>query len=249
MMDAGGIQKLRESFRAPELLERSDKHVIMAPVDWKEITPAKPPEPTMLGMQSLGGVTGYLGTNVDKLALAEVVVHVTDFQTVTVRGKLEGEDTQFRRPWYLMAKAPSLEFKFGVFMDHESFIIALQTQFKASKNRDDLLTMIASIKDSTVAESIDNSVAQEVNVNRGLKMATETVQSVHMLEPFRTFREITQPASEFVIRLRAGAAGSKPQCALFEADGGVWKLKAVEDIATWIKNALQTVAPNVPVIW
>lgn len=54
------------------------------------------------------------------------------------------------------------------------------------------------------------------------------------LRPYRTFREVEQPASEFVFRLRS-LNGEVPWCALFEADGGKWKLDAVLKIKAWLE--------------
>lgn len=44
-------------------------------------------------------------------------------------------------------------------------------------------------------------------------------------------------ASTFLLRLQS-RDGCPPQCALFEADGGAWKLEAVESIAKWLEDEL-----------
>jgi hypothetical protein len=62
------------------------------------------------------------------------------------------------------------------------------------------------------------------------------------LAPYRTFREIAQPASLFVLRLQTSRHGDKPECALFEADGGQWKLEAIQALATYLRTALPGLA-------
>jgi hypothetical protein len=57
------------------------------------------------------------------------------------------------------------------------------------------------------------------------------------LAPFRTFRELKQPESEFVFRVHPGGT-----CSLNEADGGAWKIAAVNAIADWLANRLKTSA-------
>jgi hypothetical protein len=57
-----------------------------------------------------------------------------------------------------------------------------------------------------------------------------------MLSPYRTFRELNQPESAFIFRMRGGGEGKAPQCALFEADGGKWKLDAVQAIKLWLAD-------------
>ena len=54
------------------------------------------------------------------------------------------------------------------------------------------------------------------------------------LMPYRTFREVTQPTSTFILRLKPGRDGALPTCALFEADGGAWKLRAIQSIAAYL---------------
>ena len=53
------------------------------------------------------------------------------------------------------------------------------------------------------------------------------------LKPFRTFREIEQPESEFILRYqnRNGI-----EAALFEGDGGCWKLDAILRIKEWLSD-------------
>jgi hypothetical protein len=55
-----------------------------------------------------------------------------------------------------------------------------------------------------------------------------------VLAPYRTFVEVTQPESDFVFRMQNG-----PRCALFEADGGAWKLTAMRHIKEYLQAALE----------
>jgi hypothetical protein len=92
-----------------------------------------------------------------------------------------------------------------------------------------------------VRETVDDTVGQEVKTARGVVMSERTkVPNPVLLAPYRTFREVTQPESLFVLRLRSGD-GDKPRCALFEADGGTWKLEAIQNVATWLRAAITSV--------
>ena len=53
------------------------------------------------------------------------------------------------------------------------------------------------------------------------------------LRPFRTFLEVEQPESEFLLRVDADKG-----IGLFEADGGVWKLEAKRNIADYFASHL-----------
>ena len=57
------------------------------------------------------------------------------------------------------------------------------------------------------------------------------------LLPYRTFREVDQPASLFLLRL-SKSGGDKPRFALYEADGGSWQIEAVERIKSYLEDAL-----------
>ena len=56
------------------------------------------------------------------------------------------------------------------------------------------------------------------------------------LIPFSTFSEVKQPERELLLRL--DGSGS---VALFEADGGAWKLEARKNIADYLKSELEDV--------
>ena len=53
------------------------------------------------------------------------------------------------------------------------------------------------------------------------------------LAPMRTFCEITQPVSPFVLRVQEG-----PAVALFEADAGEWRNAAVRGIKDYLTMML-----------
>jgi len=66
----------------------------------------------------------------------------------------------------------------------------------------------------------------------------ETVRPRVSLAPFRTFLEVEQPESEFLLRVSGATDGQPPQIGIIEAAGGVWKLKAKQNIATYFKERL-----------
>ena len=64
------------------------------------------------------------------------------------------------------------------------------------------------------------------------------VPSPVTLKPFRTFVEVEQPLSNFVFRMKQDRYDGI-QCALFEADGGAWKIAAMREIKTYLKEQLE----------
>ena len=89
---------------------------------------------------------------------------------------------------------------------------------------------------------MDNGVSQQTVTTAGgvVLVGTAPVPNPVTLAPYRTFREIEQPESLFVLRMRTGKDGEKPTAALFEADGGSWKLEAIKRIAAYLREQVGT---------
>lgn len=55
-----------------------------------------------------------------------------------------------------------------------------------------------------------------------------------LLKPFRTFIEVDQPESTFLLRIN-----SEGNIGFYEADGGVWKLEATRNVAGYFEENLK----------
>ena len=241
MMDGTFVTAFRDVMAEPTVETVNGKERLILPAGWTDQTP-KRPTPSPLAVGTLTGLIHYVRADRDGLALAACLVHVQDPGLVTLLGSLEDEDTGFRRRMYLAASTalvgPS-PLPFGQYVDAETFVVALQAGFVETPDRDVLLHLVASIKESKVRETVDTGVAQEVTVAGGVVLVgTARVPNPVTLKPWRTFREIDQPASRFILRLRSGKDTEKPALALFEADGGAWKLEAVRAVAAYLRAAL-----------
>jgi len=64
--------------------------------------------------------------------------------------------------------------------------------------------------------------------------AEETLRPIVNLAPYRTFAEIDQVVSRFIFRAQGNENGAK--LALFEADGGRWRLDATAAIKSWLSG-------------
>src|SRR6266849_6465692 len=119
-------------------------------------------------------------------------------------------------------------------MDLESFNIALQTVFEDTSERKELLLVVGTVRDEEVQTSTDDCISQSVVAQARLVAAARTpVPNPVRLMPYRTFREVSQPESLFVVRMKR-QDGAKPLVALFEADGGKWKLEAIDNIRAYL---------------
>jgi hypothetical protein len=241
MIDGSFISTLKLHLEGPLSLAVAGEERLLVPAGWQELKRTKPcPEALKVG--TLTGLNGYLKDQEDGFTLSEIIVHVLDPNTVEVVGPLEPEQALFRRKRYALATTELVgkcPIPFGSFIDAESFIIGLQAGFAPTPDKITVLELIASIRESTVRDTVDDGLAQEVTVAGGVRLVgTAKVPNPVVLAPFRTFREVEQPTSQFVLRLRPSDDGGRPRVALIEADGGTWKLDAIRRIVAYLESSL-----------
>lgn len=244
MMDGTAVRALAEEFAAPlSILEGTPNTAIVVPEGWERLAPDVPVvEP--LRVSKLSSFRDYLERNTDQLDKSRLVMLVQSPSEVRLCSELGNVQARFRRLEYMRAVAQLPEFEFGKYYPTEEFLIALQTRFVQTSARDELLALVSSISESGVLEARDDGFAQEVNVLKGVHLqGRQKLPNPVTLKPFRTFPEIEQIESKFVLRAKSGAAmAGQPLLALFEADGGAWRMQAIEAIGTWLKATLADVA-------
>ena len=237
MMDGTFVTAFDEITAWPQVMTVNNRQQLTLPKGWTDATP-KPPSSEPLVLTTLTGLCDYVLKNTDALILGGCLVHVKDPWIVELRGQLEAESLEYRRMIFLRAMSPVMS-PFGNYHDTETFLVWLQTGFVQTESRDALLRLLASIRDSEVRETVDTGVSQEVKTGKGVALVGMTrVPNPVALMPYRTFREIEQPASLFVLRLKSGQEGGLPTIALYEADGGAWKLEAIQRIAAFLQERI-----------
>lgn len=200
--------------------------------------------PKVVNIHTLTGLVEYLRENRDKLPLPELMVHVQSPIQVRLVHKLQGEHNQ--RAVYvetsfepLSAAGGGHSFQFGTFHHVETFLIGLLSQFSHTPDRDNLVKIVGNIQGNQVAHATDDGVTQQVTLRAGVsRLGNEIVSPIQNLAPWRTFREVEQPMSAFLLRMRQGEEKELPKVALFEADGGQWRLDAINSIARFLKAEL-----------
>ncbi len=230
-MIAEGIKKILEISR-PEKIEVDNRPYITS-----EYTPVTDPTPNDIELNSLTGLVDYLKENPDSLDVSTLIVHVDDYNEVDLISPLTEKFQQ--RKEYIKSKAPASQFAFNRFMGVEDFIIGLNSQFikDENTNRDYLLELVSSLSQESSETMKDNGMTQDVVVKNGVSMkGNATTKNPVILRPYRTFREIEQPASQFIFRIKKSDYG--PQCGLYEADGGAWENECILSIRDYLKDQL-----------
>ena len=160
-------------------------------------------------------------------------ITIPDHLTVRCFGQPQ-PDARFFRQVYYEAKATDVPgFRDG-FREQDKAIIELRSRFAPSEGVDYLLDLLSRIsKDSGVATT-DNGVSQTVEARQGIALkATVQLRPRVPLRPFRTFQEVEQPESEFLLRM-----DEEGNIGLFEADGGMWKLTARQTVKAFLEAKL-----------
>lgn len=200
-------------------------------------------EAPVMALSTLGGLVDYLRENRDGWKLETLSAVVASPTTVRVFAAVAGprlERHQIAEVTSLGGSPPKV--LSGEFYTHEDAIIGLQWGCKDTGDRAAVLRMLGFLTSGASRTVSDDGITQEVNTKVGVSMkANATVPNPVLLAPFRTFREVEQPLSPFVVRVQGGDETKVPRVAFFLADGGEWQLTAIDTVARWLRVNLPAV--------
>lgn len=189
-------------------------------------------------LSSLSGLAEMIKQEINEYNLP-LFVRATSAERVHVFGAIR-DDMQRETPYTATAKFN--RFDFDSYISIENMIICLKSRFAPTEDRDYLVQLLGNITDQQSVQTKDDGITQSATVKSGIQLVGEQrIKPIVTLRPYRTFLEIKQPESDFLIRLKDGRA------ALFEADGGAWEREAVKNIADKLRELLEDV-PNVHII-
>lgn len=194
------------------------------------------PDFPTLEMNTLESVVRYLkGIDDEREQFGEptpTIIHIENERCVTLKDI--ANVAEGKRDCMVLATAEVPRFNYGDFYDAESFNIALQSKFLDTEDKATILQVVGNLKEDAVRTMTDDGVSQVTAVRTGVATVADVkVPNPVSLRPFRTFIEVDQPESRFIFRMREGG-----RCAIFEADGGAWKLEAKKNIYNYLKEQL-----------
>lgn len=190
------------------------------------------PKASALSISTLTGLIDYIKSGTDAM-VEKMIVEVVSPTCVHMYSQL---DPNRDREYMVKVNAMIPEFRFGQFIDNESFCIGLQSKFIANEDRDLLLKFAGTVKAGTITEYGDDGVTQKATVKTGIATSDDAiVPNPVTLIPYRTFLEVEQPESKFIFRMRDNRG---VECAVFEADGGAWKYQAMQNIKNYLQGQL-----------
>ena len=192
------------------------------------------PKADAIEMHTLTSLVDYIKSEVDEMP-PRMIVEVKSPTEVELYSQL---DPNRDRESLVVASARVPGFEFDRFVEHEKFCINLQSKFIPSDDRELILKFAGTVEAGSVSEYGDDGVTQKATIKTGLASKGDAiVPNPVCLRPYRTFLEVEQPESAFVFRMKQDSYGSV-MCAIFEADGGAWKMDATQVIKEYLQREL-----------
>ena len=218
-----------------ELTPDDERRTIGVSVTAKSTLAATNPVATALYVTSDGN---------GELVVAEMVPQVPgqmNMDGTTIMVQVKSNDTvevmttylsDFSRNTLYRAKADAPGLRTG-FRGREVALIELRSLCIPNEGTAYLLDLLSRMTNENSVSTNDNGVTQTVEARQGVALnALVEIKPRVMLRPFRTFLEVEQPESEFLLRVDPDEG-----IGFFEADGGIWKLEAKKNIADYfLKN-------------
>jgi hypothetical protein len=199
-----------------------------------EIQPQPPFLPAKIEVCTLLGFADLVRNKLESLDVAKWLILVQAFNKVALVS-LTTDEWGRRSRLIEASPVPFESFPFGSFQAQENFIIWVASRFADTPDKQYVLATASSLTNEAVNLSEDDGFTQKATVKAGMKTAaTVTLKGAVDLAPFRTFPDIGQPVSRFVFRAKSGDSG--PALMLVEADGGKWKLDAMQGIKAYLDS-------------
>jgi len=203
------------------------------------------PKARALEMSTLTSLVDYVKAGIDTMA-DKMIIHVISPTRVALCSQLDNERI---RESMVVVNAALPEIKIGSWVGHEEFVIMLQSVFQDGDDRDLLLRFSGTVENGTVTQYGDDGVSQKATIKTGIASKGDAlVPNPVKLRPFRTFLDVEQPESQFIFRMRDNERYGGVDCALYEADGGAWKIQAMKKIKDYLEYELSNLADRFIII-
>jgi len=231
-------ENIKEAIRyGVELASREEKVITVDNKNYYDSSKANLVElesklyPDTLELCTLDSLVDYLKSGFNDMNLRRLMIVVESPTQVSVYDEYD-ENAVRTRLVSVEARIPSIQY--GYYMASTDFNIYLQTLFMNANDRDVVLTFASALKVDNGAEIVDNGISQTTTVKTGVaNLAKAKAPNPVTLRPYRTFAEVEQPTSQFIFRIDKNA-----ELALFNADGGKWRLDAINNVAKYLKAQL-----------
>ena len=202
-----------------------------------KVSPVTKPVADAVAVKTLTGLVDLYREDLDGVKARAIAIHVISHDAVRLI-EMDVDQWANRRTYISAVRSEQRGFQFGEWLATENFIIGLQAMFYPTPEQTQILSLVSNVTAGSLATSEDDGISQKVTVQKSVAFKEDrTIKPIVRLQPYRTFSEVDQPASNFLFRIRrAGENNQAVQCMLTEADGGLWKHVAMDSIKSWFKE-------------
>lgn len=206
--------------------------VVLNDGDITEITPMLY-RPETLRLNSLDSLVKMIHTEALERYDTPIYITVPNHETVHCFSQPYDSLREERVLYYIVDATDVPGWKPEQSLKFEEAIIAIQTRFQESADTPYLLKLLNEISTGSKVTYSDNGIATSIVTQSGISLQTkEAIRPIVTLKPYRTFQEVEQPESKFLIRINERGIN------FIEADGGMWKLKARQTVKEYLETAL-----------
>lgn len=189
------------------------------------------PHPRKLELNSLDALVKIVKTEAMKMDAPLYITIPTHTSVVCFAQPKEA--ARWRRQCYYEAVATDVPgWEENTTMGFEEAQVAMRTRFQETPDVLYLQKLLSEITLGAKVTRNDNGVATTVVTQKGIAMqGSESIRPIVTLRPYRTFQEVEQPESTFLIRVDERAIR------FIGADGGMWKLTARQTIKAFLEQS------------
>lgn len=225
MIDATFIQKILE-LAPTNIIEKSGRTFHDG-----ALTPLKEPAVSPLTCHTLTGLVDFFDA-LPAVDQERVMFLVEDFNRVHIVSEIFGPEKQ--REYFITAEAYKQEDPFDKYFKHEDFMIKILSLFVQDETTAKVMKIVGNLKAEAGATYSDDGLTQTVTAKTGItKVENFDLPNPIKLRPYRTFSDIYQPESSFILRLKQSDGIA---AALFQADGAAWKNTAIASIKAYFES-------------
>ena len=228
------LQYILDGMR-PETQDLCGRAYVITPSGAQEVIET-PIVPATLQLHSLDSIVKMIRTEAIHLADANtpaLFVNIPSPTNVTCFSQTDFTQRCVRAVFYSASATDVPGWDAKVTLGFEEAQIALRTRFQETG---DSLYAMKLVNDISLGAKViynDNGVATTVTTKSGVSLQTnEAIRPIVKLRPYRTFQEVEQPESTFLIRINDRGIS------FIEADGGMWRLTARNTIKAFLEENL-----------
>lgn len=224
------IEKIA-ALAAPTLLNYEDATFVVTQNGIEEVRePIDTPDTLLLN--SLDALVKLVKTETLRLYCSPLYITIPTHKAVSCFTSPYDSERMQRRFYYEVKATDVPGWEDETTLGFEQALIALRTRFQQTNDTLYLLKLLSEITSGATVTRNDNGIATTVVSKKGIDLQqNEVIRPIVGLKPYRTFQEVEQPESQFLIRV------SERGISFVEADGGMWKLAARNTIKSYLEEA------------